>query len=499
MIRPTKADIKIEKLESLGGFQILRQSEIPLIESYSKILHIIDVNEIQTTLDEIKTDITRTFSTTEDILILKQLNIQTKKTLHNIKTITSHRNKRGLINLGGKIASWLFGTMDNDDKIEIEEHLKTTDFNNYNLITNSNKQIKINIDLQNNIKILQKRMNENQILTLRALNVTNEVTKRSIKNIHFLSVLNNLNLLNSEVDKIQQNIVFAKHGIMSHSILTDDEIDEYDIDVFKYKEIKSSLLRFDDKLIFAILIPNLTKELAVKYKIIPVPNNNFEEIVIENTNVIQFKNKMYVDNEEINIKQLKIANNCINNLINENYKNCQKIVRKTFEIIEISPTMILVKNGENTLTNDCNHVKYKLLGNNLISYNNCTLKINDVTFSNKERIVTNHIILPNYLSIKNVNLKINLEDVNIRQIENIKELKEIRQKTKHNQILTYIFVTILTTFVTSIIIIYLLKTKCFNYLKRKELETVALEDTQESVPSNGGGIIYPSIPFSKIH
>ena len=76
-----------------------------------------------------------------------------------------------------------------------------------------------------------------------------------VKQILYLQILTNLNLLNEEIEKIQENIMFSKHQVMSRSILTPEEIDTYDVDLFKIQEIKSSLAVQKTKLIFIILIP----------------------------------------------------------------------------------------------------------------------------------------------------------------------------------------------------------------------------------------------------
>lgn len=499
LLTPISAsNINIENLETQAGFQIIRQSEKSLIQNFSKILHIIDVNDLQTTLNTIESNIDLAFSKTEDTTLINQLTTQIKKVRHNIKTLSLHRHKRGLINLGGNIANWLFGVMDNEDKMEIEEHLKTIDFNNQNIISNNNKQIKINNDLQYNLVVLQKRINESQVLTLRTLNYTTDITEKSIKNIHFLSILNDINILNSEIDKIQQNIVFAKHGIMSRSILTDEEIDEYKIDVLKYKETKCSLVEYKNNLIFAILIPNFTEELGIRYKIISVPNNNFEEIFIEQFNYLQFKNFMYLDNDVVNIKQLKLANKCINNLMNENYNQCEKFIKKNFETIEISPNMILIKNAkDDILINDCNHAKYKLNKNILLTYNNCTIKINNTTFSNTDKIVFNHLVLPNYLKISNIKIKTNIESINLKQIENTKEIEEIKFNSKHNKSINYslCIISLISVFSIGFIIkIKICKGKELVKGNNSELSE-KFEDIQENVQSNNGGVIYPNIPI----
>ncbi|XP_055389331.1 probable cyclin-dependent serine/threonine-protein kinase DDB_G0292550 [Condylostylus longicornis] len=223
--------------------------------------------ELENTLAQIENNIYNTFN--QDNTTLKQLQIQIEKTRHNIKTLLPHRQKRGLINLGGKILKWLFGNLDDDDKTEIVENIKLIEQGNYNSIQTINKQIKINDQFQKNLNILQKRINENQEILNITLREQNNTFSKSIKSLQFLSSYTNINLLNSEIDKVQQNILFAKHGIMTHSILSNEEIDEFEIDVFKYKEIKSSLISLDNNIIFAILIPNVARELAVGYKIIP--------------------------------------------------------------------------------------------------------------------------------------------------------------------------------------------------------------------------------------
>ncbi|XP_055384592.1 uncharacterized protein LOC129614186 [Condylostylus longicornis] len=73
--------------------------------------------ELENTLAQIENNIYNTFN--QDNTTLKQLQIQIEKTRHNIKTLLPHRQKRGLINLGGKILKWLFGNLDDDDKTEI--------------------------------------------------------------------------------------------------------------------------------------------------------------------------------------------------------------------------------------------------------------------------------------------------------------------------------------------------------------------------------------------
>ncbi|XP_055381890.1 probable polyketide synthase 39 [Condylostylus longicornis] len=255
--------------------------------------------ELENTLAQIENNIYNTFN--QDNTTLKQLQIQIEKTRHNIKTLLPHRQKRGLINLGGKILKWLFGNLDDDDKTEIVENIKLIEQGNYNSIQTINKQIKINDQFQKNLNILQKRINENQEILNITLREQNNTFSKSIKSLQFLSSYTNINLLNSEIDKVQQNILFAKHGIMTHSILSNEEIDEFEIDVFKYKEIKSSLISLDNNIIFAILIPNVAKELAVGYKIIPA----FRECDYKRRQIYELSNMVHKKYDPITVCDYK--------------------------------------------------------------------------------------------------------------------------------------------------------------------------------------------------
>ena len=65
------------------------------------------------------------------------------------------------------------------------------------------------------------------------------------------------------------------------------------------------------------------------------------------------------------------------NFVNNSFENCTN--NKKFEIVEIFPNLIIIKNAnEIKLTNDCNNIEYKLNKNNLVTYKNCAISINNV-------------------------------------------------------------------------------------------------------------------------
>lgn len=491
LITPTQALINVEKLETKGGFTLLQQNDIQIIEGYDKVLHIIDTDMIKQTLAKIETDIDNVFSLPDDQTVINQLNLQIRKTSHNIETIIPHKQRRGLINLGGKILKWVFGTLDESDKQEIEEHLKTTDINNHNSIDTLNKQIKINNDLQENMQILTDRINENQKLTMSLLNNSIRINRDNLKQLHFIQVLTNINLLNDEIDKIQENIIFAKHNIMSRSILTPEEIDFYEVDISKLQEIKSSLLQMGNKLIFVIAIPKFYSELAKKCKLIPIPNENYEELAIEETDILLFKGKGYLDDGQYYFKNLKVTKDCIQSLVNNELGKCKKIKNIKFEIKELKQNLILIKNADNEkMRNTCNFLEYKLNRNYIINFNNCSIEIGNVKFQNLEKEFMQHVTLPNYLEIGNISEAVNMKKLHLKQIKNINEIKEIKDVTRHNKLTFYVSTSFIVITI-AILILYIVKTKSSNV--NVELVT-KLENNkvQEDIELNEGGVIFPA-------
>jgi len=489
--------IQVQNLINKGGYQIIKLNEFPLIKNYSKIFHLINTTESENTINSIENNVFQIFDKTNNPLIIKQLEVQINKTRHNIKTLIPHRQKRGLMNFGGKIIKFLFGNLDEDDKTEITDHLKIIDSNNKLLIDNSNKQIRINNQVQDNLNILQNRINENQALMKNFLKDSNSLLSKSIQNLQMLSIYSDINILNSEIDKIQQNILFAKHDIMTHSILSNEEIDDFQIDINKYKEIKSSLLSVDSNIIFVLLIPNMFQNSAVRYKVLPLPNSQFEEINIEPTSVIKFNNKSYIDTETKNFAKFKETTGCLNSLMFNNLTYCSKRKNTKFEIFEISSNLILCKNAENIiLTSDCNEVEFKLSQNNIITFENCTIKLNDsIMFKNLERIVKNHVILPNYLEIYHLNFSLNFEDINLKQIENLENIEKIDYYVKIN---FYIIAILIILTISLIIIFVIIKL----YKKNKNVKAINSERINKKVASessnlSGWGVIYPTVTQNK--
>ena len=126
---PVQTKLQVEKIESNSGYTILQEKEIQIPESFNYSLHIIDLKEIYNVIRELRINI-RLLPTNVSYSLLRDVeSVQDKlRTLQN-----GHHSiqKRGLFNFLGTINKWVIGTMDDDDRQMINQHLEYIDTNNY--------------------------------------------------------------------------------------------------------------------------------------------------------------------------------------------------------------------------------------------------------------------------------------------------------------------------------------------------------------------------------
>lgn len=87
----------------------IKLDEIQLIVNYTTILHVKGLTEIEQVIENIENNVERS-----------ELN----KVKIKFHTIQINRGKRGLTNIIGPSLRWIAGTMDDEDKSEIEDHIK---------------------------------------------------------------------------------------------------------------------------------------------------------------------------------------------------------------------------------------------------------------------------------------------------------------------------------------------------------------------------------------
>lgn len=395
----------------------VRIRDVEIANNTDIILHMIDPSEITQILKQLEVNII--------LLNLKNrevLNIEINTIKSKLRTIQiSNRQKRGLINLGGKIQKWLFGTMDDNDRQEILEHLHVIDENSHNSIQNLNKQIKINDSFNKTFLNLKALIEDDRKLILQSLNTSYQQIKDLSETVLYLDQETKLRYIENKINQILDNIVSTKNNFIHPSMLTAEELDLYKVDIHKLKLLKLGIMEYKNNfLVFAIKIPRdyiITELQLIK----PVPNKEKLEIDEKEELIVEINNKIYNYDETLNLKELKLSNHCmIERKCSLKYNNITSIEKIDDE------TIFLINMYNDTLNHDCNTKKYQLKGNFLINFNNCTLEIKQNKFYNKKVTIMDKYYYPAD-NMQIINEKtIDFKKIIIQNENNIEEIKELK-------------------------------------------------------------------------
>ena len=359
-------------------------SECKLIASHWKLLIKLDFNLIERKINELdilKEDISKFCNINK--LDCSQFDAISFKMLQkiymgneNLKLILKNRNKRGLINIIGSAANFMFGTLDQEDKENLENQIK-------NLDNNSDLEF-----LKKQTKIISSTLIElenNRIMINNHTKIINEVIKsegkeldRHSSQLHALRLENLFklfyDLVSDEVSNIERAVVDIQHGILNPNIISYQDIidelkevimhnpinhilpvnlDKPDIALLT-KIIKMGILIENNILYFIIKVPLILNEDFKVVKLYPIPEqmgNNFMNYKIKNNIFLinSIKNKYLPINENV-LKEKCIKNNdyfCNINLVHKNNvnecglalileenvkENCKKVVFKLKDI-----------------------------------------------------------------------------------------------------------------------------------------------------------------------
>lgn len=455
----------MEKIETELGYTIINIDKVIIVSEYDIVLHKINPKEIMNVVAQFEEILKKIENKNYQKLMFQEI----EKIKNKIRTFIPHRIKRGLINGMGSAMKWLYGTLDDEDRQNIEEHFKIVDENNHNIIETVNQQIKINDKFNKNfLQMKQVIESDRKMLSEKIINYTNN---RFTADNLFFETMFKLNILKEQVEHIQENIASARTSILHPSILSSSEIIEYNIDFRKLINIRLGVALYDnEKIVFAIKIP--TKDIEVNRKmLIPIPNQKSQEINSQAEYFVVINNKNFEYKQDKSVQELKLSENCI-------YKKNCKININMNEEIEKYENMLILKNFKNgKLNSTCDERIITLNGNYLISFNNCSIKINNNQFSNKKTIYNEKFIIPTENLDVNSKIKIPFEPITLLQEENLKEIKELHFHKYANYGLSA--VTIIFIIISIIIfIIYIKKNnniKIVNKLENKS-ENINLEE-----------------------
>lgn len=471
MLQPTMAQLHIEKIESNTGYTIVQETQILIPKTYNYSLHIIELDQIDKLIKGLKTSASLlpevlSYSLIRDIDKL-QYKLLTLGYEHQTK------QKRGLINFLGKINKWIAGTMDDEDRQMINQHLEIIDTNNHNLITNMNKQIQINENFNTSLnKLFNVIQNDRQIIQ----DFLKMETDKTRLRIAIFDIKINIQEVDKMISELQDNIIFSNLNVIHPSLLTHEEILNYEINADKIKNLKVGYSKTTtNKLLFLIKIP-YRMTLINKKVIIPLSNVHTCNVIdYPITQTLEYRGEYYEYDENKAIHQLNNLKHCIIK------KNCKNIKNCNTEVYNIDDSSILIQLANNlTLTSNCDERKFELYGNYFVKFYNCTINVDNRTYYNNIINIKNKYTIPN-LSYKSENNILTFSEIILETKRNIEEIQEL----KHHKILVYSGISLTTIVVLAIVIIII-----YIYCKQRKLKIKIVNRIQENPTLNEGRVTF---------
>lgn len=489
MISPLVAQkLEVVDLNEGNGYAIIQLGERMLINNYIKILHIFNTTKYATYLNELQEEV----SHLDDLYLTHQIEHINSR----LKTIIPHhsRNKRGLINVLGTGLKYLYGTMDNNDREEIEGKLQTLEANEHNIITQSNNQIQINTQFDNQLANLTKLYNNQTKLLIKSVSSIKSLKDSTARTDRTYRLRYQIDHMSRLLDKVRDLILTSKLSILTRDILSDEEIKLYNITLEKMREIKMQLATYKNNIVFILKIPQYNPEIFQEIYIQPIPNKKKMQIEIAEKLYITKNNIMYYDvNETPNLKE--IHDNCISNIFTYKLMKCHYIKNTKMEIIEVGLNIIVAINTNQEVNHTCNKYPLKLSGNHLLTVENCKVKL-DKWYD--KRMYQNSLIIPNpNRNIQMINeTNDSIEELQYNHVKNTEFILELKFKQKiTNYTVSILIVVIIIIVALYIYLKYRSKSNKVNVAVNMPFPLAPLDHGQES--SSGGVITHcsPKLPF----
>uniref|UniRef100_A0A034WTS5 Retrovirus-related Env polyprotein from copia-like transposable element 17.6 n=1 Tax=Bactrocera dorsalis TaxID=27457 RepID=A0A034WTS5_BACDO len=164
MTQHCNGTINLTEIKEQNGFIDLQIRDQAIPKDSDIVLHIIDIQQLENIINAMTDNVI--LMKLENKEILQRELLDTRNKLLTLTTVRD-RNKRGLVNAIGSMSKWLFGTMDEDDRQNIQTYfLKTND--------SINEQIRINDYFSSAIEHLKEIVKSDRVKIERELNSINK-------------------------------------------------------------------------------------------------------------------------------------------------------------------------------------------------------------------------------------------------------------------------------------------------------------------------------------
>lgn len=208
------------------------------------------------------------------------------------------RTKRGLVNLGGEVLKFLFGTMSNDDAVAISESIKKLDSNQELLANEAKSTATLMVQLNESNKILKRNQDKEKANFEKAIGDINSKINQSIIWEQVQGAHNTLArwiiAARLEVDELRNAIQFLKTGVVDPYILERKElkmainggnfgynISENDVDdIYKIATFSTYVNSTSHALFVVIKLPVTNGKLADLYTVVRIPQVKMTSMVV---------------------------------------------------------------------------------------------------------------------------------------------------------------------------------------------------------------------------
>lgn len=219
-----------------------------------------------------------------------------------------------------------------------------------------------------------------------------------------------------------------KNHILHPSILTSDEIVDYNIDFHKLQLTKLDALYYKDNfLVIAIKIPLDFFKTDLRL-MLPMPNSKFLEIDSVKEYFITVNNIQYKYEENKSLKYLERSSSCTL------YSNCKLKYNNLCNIITIDEETVIIKDAKNKqIIQNCDDRNILINGNHILSFYNCEIKIDYNVFTNKNKIVFDKYVYDDNATYNfTENIYLNYKGLGNNSFHNLNEItKRIKNAQKY--------------------------------------------------------------------
>lgn len=387
-----------------------------LVKKYDYIIHVINLEDIGAVIQQFHHNLDIIGDLPHRDMARAQL-LEMEDALH---TLLPRRKTRGLVNVGGALMKFVFGTMDEEDRQNVEEQQRVMAENNHQLIEGFNQQIVINNNFNKSIQTLRSVLVADRGEITNSINKMKDANENLIKeNLATLQLLK-INILKRKMENLQQTVASARLGIFSPTLLTKEEIETFKIDVEKLKQIKIGLVTSQNMAISLIIKVPLERITLKKSVIIPVPNGENLQIDEGMEYIVRLGDKAFSYVEGRTFFELTESRSCVIR------QPCRMVKKTQQDIIQLDDSIVVVINANSTnLKSTCDSRGLRLQNHYYIHFNNCTLKLGDSTFTNRWTKLEQSFAIPPREFSFSTERPIVFEDIVLTQEENIKKIHEL--------------------------------------------------------------------------